>query len=44
MSVHQPAAVLQEKARIVPASVLRRNRHERTFDLHPAVHVMVIGA
>jgi Flp pilus assembly protein TadB len=49
MTTHQPAALLQEKARKVPAPVaapinLRRNRGERVFDLHPGVHAMVIGS
>jgi hypothetical protein len=44
MSIHQPAALLAEKARIVSPPALRRNRHQRTFDLHPGVHAMVIGA
>jgi hypothetical protein len=44
MSIHQPAASLQEKARIHAAPALRRKRHHRTFDLHPAVHVMLAGA
>ena len=43
MSIHQPLELLQQNARIVQAPV-RRNRHERTFDLHPAVHFMVIGS
>jgi hypothetical protein len=44
MTIHHPAEILVEKARIVPAPALRRNRHERAFDLHPGVHFMVIGA
>ncbi len=44
MSIHIPAAVLGEKARIVAPPALRRNRQERTFDLHPAVHLMLAGA
>ncbi len=44
MSIHIPAAVLEEKARIVAPPVLRANRQERTFDLHPAVHLMLAGA
>jgi hypothetical protein len=44
MSIHQPIHALQARARIVPAPTLLRNRHERAFDLHPAVHLMVIGA
>ena len=43
MSVHQPIAQLSQNARIVPAP-LRRNRGERTFDIHPAVHAMLLGA
>jgi len=42
MTVHQPIAQFQENVRPVSAP-LRRNRGERTFDLHPAVHFMVIG-
>jgi hypothetical protein len=44
MSIHIPAAVLEKKARIVAPPALRRNRQERTFDLHPAVHLMLAGA
>lgn len=46
MTAQQPAVLFQEKARPVPAppAVLRRNRGERTFDIHPGVHAMVIGA
>ena len=47
MTAHQPFAEFQEDARVanVHAAVpLRRNRGERTFELHPAVHAMVIGA
>ena len=44
MSIHIPAAVLEEKARIVAPPALRSNRQERTFDLHPAVHLMLAGA
>ena len=43
MTVHQPYAIFQENVRPA-AAPLRRNRGERTFDLHPAVHAMVIGA
>lgn len=43
MSVHQPVAALEQKA-ILHAAPARGNRHQRTFDLHPAVHVMVAGA
>ena len=43
MTVHQPFAQFQEDIRPV-ALPLRRNRGERTFELHPAVHFMVIGA
>ncbi|WP_106640090.1 hypothetical protein [Allosphingosinicella vermicomposti] len=42
MSIHQPVAALHEKATIVP--VARPNRGERAFDIHPAVHVMLLGA
>jgi hypothetical protein len=44
MSVHIPAAAIEEKARIVAPPALRRNRQERAFDLHPAVHLMLAGA
>lgn len=43
MTVHQPAAMFDE-AVVHAAPPLRRNRGERVFDLHPAVHAMVIGA
>jgi len=42
MTVHQPFAQFQEDIRPAEAPLLR-NRGERTFDLHPAVHAMVIG-
>jgi hypothetical protein len=42
MSVHLPAEQLQAQAVIV-APPLRRNRAERVFDLHPAVHLMLAG-
>jgi hypothetical protein len=41
MSEHHSAALLEQKARIVDTP--GRNRHQRTFDLHPAVHLMVAG-
>ena len=44
MSIHIPAAALEEKARIVAPPALRRNRQDRAFDLHPAVHLMLAGA
>jgi len=45
MSVHQPRAVLLENARVAAAPAALRNAHgTRAFDLHPAVHFMVIGA
>jgi hypothetical protein len=43
MSIHIPAAVLEDKARIVAPPVLRRNRQDRAFDLHPGVHLMLAG-
>jgi hypothetical protein len=43
MTVQHPAAMFQEKITPVAAPLLR-NRGERTFELHPAVHGMVIGA
>ena len=44
MSVHQPAELF-DKARIVAAPVaLKRNRGDYTFDLHPGLHAMVVGA
>ncbi|HTU10342.1 MAG TPA: hypothetical protein VMG08_05520 [Allosphingosinicella sp.] len=43
MAVHETQAALAEKARIHPAAPLR-NRGARPFDLHPAVHLMLIGA
>jgi hypothetical protein len=44
MSVHHPAQALEQKAVLHAAPTLRPNRHRRTFDLHPAVHVMIAGA
>ena len=44
MSVHHPAEVLEQKARIVSAPALRRNRHQRMFDMHPGVHGMLAAA
>ena len=43
MTSHLPAQALQDKAQIV-AAPLRRNRGERVFDLHPAVHLATVGA
>lgn len=43
MAVHETQAVLAEKARIHPAAPLQ-GRGVRPFDLHPAVHFMLIGA
>lgn len=43
MSVEVPATVFQQ-ATVEVASPLRRNRGERTFDLHPAIHAITIGA
>jgi hypothetical protein len=43
MSIHQPAHVLEQNARIVAPPALRRNRQDRAFDLHPAVHLMIAG-
>lgn len=43
MSAHIPAEQIEQQARIV-AAPSRRNRGERVFDLHPAVHAMTIGA
>ena len=43
MSNHIPAAAIHEKARIVSPPALRRNRQDRAFDLHPAVHLMLAG-
>jgi hypothetical protein len=40
---HTREAQLQHIARIIPAPV-NRNRGDRAFDLHPAVHVMLVGA
>ena len=39
MSIHIPAEQFQDQARIVAAPSLRRNRGERVFDLHPALHL-----
>jgi hypothetical protein len=43
MSIHQPARILEQHARIVAPPALRRNRQDRAFDLHPAVHLMIAG-
>jgi hypothetical protein len=43
MTVHQPIARFAEQVRPV-ASPLRRNRGERTFELHPVVHGMIVAA
>ena len=47
MSVHQPIAKFKEEIRVASvtpvAAPLRRNRGERVFDLHPAVHFMLLG-
>jgi hypothetical protein len=47
VTTHQPIAKFQEDARVDsvrPVSgPLRRNRADRVFDLHPAVHFMLIG-
>jgi len=43
MSIHQPAHILEQHARIIPAPALRRNRKDRAFGLHPAVHLMLAG-
>ncbi len=42
MSTHIPAREIETKARIVAAPLLR-NRGERVFDIHPAVHSALIG-
>ena len=45
MVVHQTRAALAEKARIAAAPAdLRTSYGARPFDLHPAVHAVVIGA
>jgi hypothetical protein len=43
MSIHLSAAALEQQASIVAPPALRRNRQERAFDLHPAVHLMLAG-
>jgi hypothetical protein len=43
VTVHQPIAHFAEQLRPARAP-LGRKRGERTFELHPAVHAMVIGA
>jgi len=43
MSIHIPAEQIEARARIVTPP-LRRNRGERAFDLHPAVHGLTIAA
>jgi Flp pilus assembly protein TadB len=42
MSVHQPVAELREQAIVVPA--FRGNRGTRVFDVHPAIHLTLLGA
>jgi Flp pilus assembly protein TadB len=42
MSIHIPAHEIEQKARIV-AAPLKRNRGDRVFDIHPAVHVSLLG-
>lgn len=45
MAVHQSVAELRERARIAAAPAdFRTSYGARPFDLHPAVHMMVIGA
>jgi len=39
MSNHIPAQMLKQQARIVATPVSRRNRGERVFDIHPAIHL-----
>lgn len=43
MTVHYPAAVFEDAIAIQPVP-LRRNRGDRVFDLHPAIHLATIGA
>lgn len=43
MSIQIPAEQLRDQARIV-APPLRRNRGERAFDMHPAIHFALAGA
>ena len=46
MTAHQPFAQLQEDFRVASLHAtppLRRNRGERTFDIHPGVHAILIG-
>ena len=43
MSIHLPAEQIRDQARVVEAP-LRRNRGERVFDLHPAIHLALAGA
>lgn len=43
MSIQLSPAALEEQASIVAPPVLRRNRQNRAFDLHPAVHLMLAG-
>lgn len=44
MTVQYPAAVFQDAVAIAAGTPLRRNRGERAFDLHPAIHVATIAA
>jgi hypothetical protein len=41
MTVHQPSALFEAQE---AESTVRRNRGERPFELHPAIHLMTIGA
>ncbi len=42
MTVHQPFAQFAEQIR--PVQPLRRNRGARVFDLHPGIHLTLVGA
>lgn len=42
MTIHQPFAQFAEQ--IQPVQTLRRNRGERVFGLHPAIHLTLVGA
>jgi Flp pilus assembly protein TadB len=46
MAVHHPVSEIVQKARIVPSpqAAPKLNRGQRVFDIHPGVHMMVMGA
>ena len=44
MTMHQPFAQFAEDIRPVSFQPAKRNRGERVFDLHPAIHFGLVGA